>query len=292
MPTASNLLALAFYPAYTFPASPTWFAWVKLTCYQIHHDLQSHPDYTSALIETTIPNSHAKPLLLVHLNHPIHFIQTIGIIVAIEEYNTNFWLCTLDDSSGCTLDVLYWRPKPQPPADKENVHSTTTAPSAAEPGVDESNILTLLPTLTIGTCIQAKGLITQFRGTRQLALLRLSIVPTTTSELGHIQSRTKFYTEVLSKPWILANTRLSKLRKKSEQVEEDDEKRVEKGRKRARMALEREARHQKAILREYEEEEKLREVDAGEAREDGKKVMSMIRRKRRRESMDEGSDDD
>jgi Telomere regulation protein Stn1 len=284
---------LPFYPAYAFSASPTWFTWVKLTCADIHSSLRPRSDFPSNLIDPPANDAPAKPLLLFYLNHPIQFVQVGGIVVAIEDLNEHFFLITIDDSSGATIDVIYWKPKPttaHPGLQKGNGDQSDRSMSA-----DETNILTLLPTLQIGHCLAAKGTITQFRGTRQLNLLRLAVVPTTSAEVRHISQRAAFLDTVLSKPWQLSAPQLQKLRRKAEGEKEQDDERLKRARKRVRAKADREIRHEREIAKRWEEEEKERQKEADEAKRAGGEAMEMIKRRKaevRREVVAENSSED
>ena len=159
---------LPFFPAYAFSASPTWFIWVKLTCASIHHDLRTRADFPANLIDAPPSGTgHAKPLLLFYLNHPIQFVQVVGIVVAIEDFHEHFFLLTIDDSSGSTIDVISWKPRPKPPTtvareDSQNGYgdALTSSLQSKDASLDSTNILALLATLHIGTCVVAKGTIT------------------------------------------------------------------------------------------------------------------------------------
>ncbi len=103
--------SLTFYPAYAFTASETWSKWVKLTAHDIHHVLKPHEKYAETTTTLAHPdtgthhNHRDAALLLFYLNHPIQFVQVVGVVVAFDEYFEKFWLFTIDDSSGATIDV-------------------------------------------------------------------------------------------------------------------------------------------------------------------------------------------
>jgi hypothetical protein len=266
---------LVFYPAYTFPASPTYHnKWLKLTCREIHNVLKTNDKY--AHTNNDISNKNARrngtPLLLFYHNHPVQYIQIIGIVVAVEEYYEKFWLFTVDDSSGDCLDVTCAKP--------EKVKGTTTTQTSgivkkAPPTTDEAgeNVLQdTLSSLQIGTTVQAKGQIATFRQTRQLSLLRLNIVPSTTAELALIASRTEFHNDVLSKPWVLSEKEQEKLRKREDTAEKEETEKRERKRRRERMKVEREERHRRRIEQEYAREEAERKETAEIARGWGAKL--------------------
>jgi hypothetical protein len=289
-----------FYPAYTYSASPTWFTWVKLTCWILQHGLHAGPASLQPSFATTNSrnnvnniNTHggrgAKPTLF-YLNHPLQFVQIVGLVVAIEPYHEHFFLFTLDDSSGETVDVLLWKPRPKANTKLQDQRSDQDAAAEHDdddPAADKETaaLLTTLSTLHIGTTVRAKGTLSSFRGIRQLLLLRLDILPDTASELAHIAARTTFFENVLSRPWVLSPARVAALRRniegegvggrangeKSEREGKDRERR-ERRERRWRKLEQREERHRLEILRAWEDEERLREDQAARAGEDGERL--------------------
>lgn len=284
---------LTFYPAYTFRASPTWFKWVKLTCSDIHATLQPHQKYssvTTGAVRDARFNAHGRnnpPLLLFYLNHPIQFVQVIGVVVAVEEYFDKFWLFTVDDSSGATIDVTCPRPEKKHEGHGSSRPALNTtgdvqkqkddgAEHDPHPDSDPDHELLLLQStisrLDIGTAVQAKGTLTTFRGTRQLSLLRLSIIPSTSQEMRLISSRSQFYSSVLSDPWSLTREDQRKLQAEAQGERDEEIERAKKRRNRDRMKREREERHSRAIQREYEREEETRKREAEQARSWGEEL--------------------
>jgi hypothetical protein len=276
---------LTFYPAYTFKASATWSKWVKLTCHDIHSVLKPHDDYSTVTTstgrgqdETSKPYGRKDlPLLLFYLNHPIQFVQVIGVVVVLEDYFQKFWLFTVDDSSGATVDVTL--PKPE----KEKTQETTSTSSKRGPEPEpkptsareheevgaEQLLQSTLSHLEIGTVVQAKGTLTTFRQTRQLSLIRLNVLPSTTHEMALVSSRSQFYASTLSRPWILSreeqtNLRTAALGERDEAVELARRKRKREHNKRAR-----EERHRITIEQEYAREEEERKREADEAKKWG-----------------------
>ena len=275
---------LTFYPAYAFKASPTWWKWVKLSCHDVHTALQPHEKYAHVTVPhgttTNGPTStHGRrdaPLLLFYLNHPIQFVQVIGVVVAYEEYFGKFWLFTVDDSSGANIDVTC------PKAVQETAQTTLQARVPSKPTIQQQHndeditaeqlLHTTLSTLTIGTVVQAKGTLTTFRSTRQLTLLRLTIVPSTTHEMALISSRTEFYSSTLSSPWILSRAEVKKLRAGADDDKDEEIERARKRRKRKQKRVEREERHRRLIEQEYAAEEEEREQEAEVAKKHGERL--------------------
>ncbi|KIY01953.1 uncharacterized protein Z520_02091 [Fonsecaea multimorphosa CBS 102226] len=311
---------LTFYPAYTFKASATWSKWVKLTCLDIHTVLNRHEKYsqvtTSLLAVEGNKDPHASsrqrdpPLLLFYLNHPIQFVQVIGVVVSLEDYFDKFWLFKIDDSSGAVIDVTCPKPEKKKQvelvgAGQDNTEATRRVTETAkqsrpntEPkpkkshsifgedggeATEDEQLQHTLSLLDIGTTVQAKGTLATFRSTRQLSLLRLNILPTTTHELALIASRTQFLSSTLSRPWILTREEQRKLRDEAQNERDDDIQRARKRKTREVKRREREERHRQTIDKEYEREEMQRKKEAEEAREWGE-VLKGAGRKRKQSS--------
>lgn len=283
--TPTDNSPLTFYPAYTFKASATWSKWVKFTCNDIHAALKSHRKYAD--VTSTIPKPHERggssgtravppPLLLFYLNHPVQFVQVIGVVVALEDYFEKFWLFTVDDSSGATIDVTCWKPDKQKEKDVVNQpqsrHQSTHSADQAhnDPVEAEAQLLqTTLSQVRLGTVVQAKGTLTTFRNVRQLSLLRLTIVPSTTHEMALISSRTDFLSTTLSRPWTLSTSQQAHLRAEAQDEKEEEVQRAGKRRKREAKRQKREERHARLVREEYEAEEVERSREAEEARRAG-----------------------
>src|SRR4051794_21105059 len=101
---------LSFYPVYCHKASRTYFTWVKLTASDIHHRLRSRPGFVNHNISYQRQHSHSPTSLLFYLNHPIQFVCVVGIVVGFDDHE-RFWLFTVDDSSGATIDVTCRKPE-------------------------------------------------------------------------------------------------------------------------------------------------------------------------------------
>ena len=282
---------LTFYPAYTFKASPAWSKWVKLTCSDIHNRLKAHDKYTSV---TSDSSKHAEkgnngrtnpPLLLFYLNHPIQFIQVIGVVVAVEEYFDSFWLFTIDDSSGATINVTCRKLveyKVEAPKQTTQVNTQKSGKVAelelniqgqdAEP--TQQTLLKTLSTLTLGTTVQAKGTLSTFRKIRQLTLLRLNALSSTSQEMTLIASRTEFISSTLSKPWVLSTKEQRKLRMEMQDDKDDEVERARKWRKKEQKKRDREERHEKVVGEDYERDEGERQRQAQKARRYGEKLKA------------------
>ncbi|KAK7900266.1 hypothetical protein LTR67_004012 [Exophiala xenobiotica] len=284
-------------PAYAFTASETWSKWVKLTAHEIHHILKPHKRYaettttTLARLDNTGTHGHNHrdaALLLFYLNHPIQFVQVVGVVVALDEYFEKFWLFTIDDSSGATIDVTC--PKPEKEKEKaaavnsaqaQDGKSKSKSNSPKESTTEEAILQRNVSTLTIGTVVQAKGTLSTFRSSRQLSLLRLAIVPDTTHEMALIASRITFLNSTLENPWTLSSSRLKELQKEAEGEKEQDHMRAVRRRKREAMKHQREERHTRLIREAYEKEEQDRRRAADEAKVAGEVLRAQLKQGKR-----------
>lgn len=276
--------AITFYPAFCYEVSPTWQKWVKLTCWDLHEALRPHHHHGQSY--TSGPNANQT---LFYINHPIQYVQLVGIVVAIEDYHEHLFLLTLDDSSSSTLDVVLRKPKPQQPPNQHAQANLARAESNDLAGSDDENenedrkeklaLLETLSSLTIGSTVLVKGTITTFRGTRQLALLRLQVLRSTTAELQHTAARTAFLSRTLGKPWVVSDSRQQKLRAAAQADKVQLSVRATKARARRQEQAEWERRREQLLQDSYKDEERLRLEAAEEARRDGERVM--LRRSKR-----------
>jgi hypothetical protein len=279
---------LTFYPAYCYPVSPTYFAWVKLTAEDINQHLRSR----HGLRQLT---SDGNPLYF-YLNHPIQFVQVVGVVVAIEDYHSHIFLITLDDSSGSTLDVVWRKPKPDLENSNDSANgrhgrpqnAATTASKSTSAKVSTSGAVSkvtlaegddlgqLLSTLQIGTIVLAKGTLSTFRNTLQLSLLRLSLL-TPQLELRFIQSRSSLLLTTLCKPWKLSSSVQKRLLAEATGEKEQESERAARARRRAVLREQREKKDGEEIMRRWNEEEKVREQEAEQARLAGLEVANAIK---------------
>ncbi|KAL2437178.1 hypothetical protein ABEF95_016695 [Exophiala dermatitidis] len=312
-----------FYPAYAFRASATWFKWVKLTAWEIHCVLQRNYKYASD-ITTAIDNEDRRqayggggssgggppppppPLLLFYLNHPIQFVQVVGVVVVFEDYFEKFWLFTVDDGSGATIDVACRKPEKEKQNHNLPLRSSYNAPynnnnksagagmegkskttitsastateieGAAGNDKDDANadaekllLHATLSKLHVGAVVQAKGTLSTFRSVRQLTLLRLTVLPDTAHEMALIASRTAFCKSTLSKPWVLSAHELKSLSGEAQDEKDQGQRRAARRRERLKRLEQREQRHAIHIREQYEADEKRRLKAANAARRAG-----------------------
>lgn len=255
---------LTYYPAYCYKASPTYFKWVKLSTFEVHHVLVARTEFqtASALIEADNGYNQNDGLLLFYLNHPIQFIQAVGVVVTFEDYFEKFWVFNIDDSSGSTIEVTCRKPPVQTKQDGlESDHTFKSKHLAA----DESARIAAMSKITIGTMVQVKGRVTTFRSTRQIRLERVTILRDTNQEMQWISAKMNFMQDVLSKCWILPAAKQKQfLREARGEVEEEND-RIKRRRRRERERLQREIRHARSITKDYEYEEEMRYKAAEEA---------------------------
>ncbi|KAK5033357.1 hypothetical protein LTS07_003659 [Exophiala sideris] len=279
---------LTFYPAYSFKASETWSKWVKLTARDIHHVLKPHDRYsditTNAARHDRADHYHrhdaasSSSLLLFYLNHPIQFVQVVGVIVVFEQYFEKFWLFTIDDSSGATIDVTCPKPEKEKQDNANAPKSNPHHQSATGEPTEEELLQKTVATLDVGVVVQAKGTLSTFRSSRQLTLLRLSIVSDTNHEMVLIASRTTFFKSTLSKPWTLSESQLKKLQREAQGEKEDENKRATWRKLKQAQKCQREDRHARLINKEYDVEEEHRRTAAKEAKAAGEALQSRARK--------------
>lgn len=291
---ASNLI---YYSAYTHSASPTYFKWVNLTACEIHRSLTHRPGYTHSWLTAGRGFDRDQPQLLFYLNHPIQFVQVVGIVVNTEEWYERFWLFTIDDSSGHTIDVVCRKPDTKKKDETRSFGSEDTE----EKQIHE-DILKLSrqvqSNVQLGAVLQVKGTITVFQrnktvdvvrsdlydnnGTdfqkktdavRQISLQRLTLIHDTNAEMTLIAARTKFFTEVLSKPWQLSKKEQEKLYRKASGEADRKRKRARRRVERLKQVAEEDLSNTSTILAEYEVDEKERAVAANKAREAGQTLV-------------------
>ncbi|KAF1923173.1 uncharacterized protein M421DRAFT_104638 [Didymella exigua CBS 183.55] len=238
------------YPAYCFPYSPTYDAWVRLAAADVH-TLWSEPDYQSQNIYFC-------------LNYPVRYVRVVGVVVAIDEITPKYSALTLDDGSGATIELKIVRHVTYQQS-SGTLSSTTTISNvnvisqfgAFEIKVDNVNV-------EIGMILKAKGSISEFRGAKQLELRRVQIVSSTNGEAQAWTENAAFKAEVLSTPWRVTS--------------------AEHGEIKAKIRTERKkAKEYERRGREYEI--KKAEYEAARAAHDAKKEAKYEARRRREEAM-------
>ncbi|KAF7512096.1 hypothetical protein GJ744_002809 [Endocarpon pusillum] len=257
---------LTFYPAYCFKASRTYFAWVKLTAFDIHNTLHIYSAFQGQN-------------LYFYLNHPIQFVYLVGVVVSYEDFHEKRWLLIIDDSSGATIEVSC--PKPEEKADK-NPDQASKEGSELD-GIRLAEVqarANTIASIDVGSVISVKGKIGTFRDTRQIHLERVAIVPDTNAELQFVEQRTKSKVEVLSKPWTMSSMEQRRLLKVAEGRCNTDKAQTRKRKERETARQAREIRHAERIAKKYEEDEVKRAAAAEIARKAGEMFMDHKSRKK------------
>lgn len=253
---------LTFYPAYCYKASPTYFAWIKLTAFDVHNAIYTRRGFEGQN-------------LYFYLNHPIQFVYLVGVVVSYEDFHEKRWLLIIDDSSGATIEVTC--PKPEKKAKSEG-EKASDGPDAGRFAEEQARANTII-SIDVGSVIKVKGKVGAFRDNRQIHLERIAIVPDTNAEMDFMEQRTKLKLEVLSKPWSLSSKEQSRLLKAADGQGKSDRVQILKRKEREAARQAREKRHAEKIAKRYEEEEVKRGIAAETARKAGERFM--IRRTRK-----------
>ena len=262
---------LQIYPAYCHKASPTYFTWVKLTAADIHNALRARRGFETAT------GQHPQSLLLFCLNHPVQFVCIVGVVVAFDEHFERFWLFTIDDSSGCTIDVTCRKPDKLPAKGSLQPGPTKSRGNLVD---DEGDArVGMMGRIDLGSLVKVKGTVGSFREVRQVQLERLSLVADTGAEMRFWEQRTQLLEQVLSKPWTLSPLEQRRLQKEAEGEVEVSKDRLARHKERIVKKLARERKDAEKIARQYEVEEVERERYATKAKEHGAILQSKKRKR-------------
>ncbi|CAG8035012.1 unnamed protein product [Penicillium salamii] len=284
-----NNETLAFYPAFCFKASPTHFTWVKIGAADVHR-LRKIGSFVGQKV-------------FFYNNHPIRFVNILGLIVARTEVYRRTIL-TFDDSSGAIVEVIVFHkfdpnnrpganPEVQKHDDQSQINIFTGKPIDADQTPWSAFSVTERPmqlrktvhvtatdqhevdisSLQPGTLVRVKGILGTFRNTMQIHLERFERVADTNAEMQFLDERLRFLLEVLSVPWVLTDDEIESLRQAAERGDEKVLEEKRRAERRARKRVEREEKDARAIARRYEREERARERQLGPLREDGQSVM-------------------
>ncbi|KAL9084977.1 MAG: hypothetical protein Q9159_004943 [Coniocarpon cinnabarinum] len=232
------------YPAYSFPLSPTFNKWVKLSVADVH-SLRALPTFQDQGI-------------YFHLNHPIRFIYICGPIVGIRPIPDDsasipyYVILDIDDSSGQTIEVKLRTIKSATSIEQRNgqnslsaerrdegtpssedddetrevaarsaalkefvvatsVENISVTNSCSTKGCREKHVLLNDQELRLYDVIKAKGKIVTYNEARQIELERAFLVRTTDEEMRVWEEYTEFVQKVLSRPWVLDKTALRKI---------------------------------------------------------------------------------
>ncbi|KAJ5702165.1 hypothetical protein N7488_009713 [Penicillium malachiteum] len=288
----------AIYPAFCFKASPTHFAWVKMSVADVHR-LQK-------------PRSFEGQRIYFYKNHPIRFVTIAGLIVSkTEVYHRT--ILTIDDSSGAIIEVIVPHssdPQHQPSSStkqtessqsKPNTNGNTESESQEDFTMDAKDInpkygvgliqhvhvsttdqsIIDISDLVPGTMARVKGTLSSYRGMIQLNMERFHILRDTNAEMVFLNERLQFFVEVLSSPWVLSDEEVEILRREGEDGDLRAAEERSKAQMRVKRRAEREEKDAKHILRRYKHEEREREKEAVVCREEGERIMREILQRKR-----------
>jgi hypothetical protein len=188
-----------FYPPYLFHHSPTYTAWARLTCADLQHRLVRRPDYAVSDL-----------WFFAQTNHPIRWVRVVGIVVAIDEWETRTQF-TIDDGSGEVMDAITW--------------NTSRFRDPGQGDIKAPN----LAGVRVGAVVKAKGSVGEFRGRRQMGLRKCEVLKGTDDEVKAWREMTMWKREVLMKPWVVEDKiiRREKRRLRSEQQETGKKRKVQ-----------------------------------------------------------------
>ncbi|KAL2872811.1 OB-fold domain-containing protein [Aspergillus lucknowensis] len=295
-PTAHNdddTRNLTFYPAFCFKASPTHFTWVKMGASDIHR-LMRRVEF-------------GDQGLFFYKNHPIRFVNLVGIIVARADVPRRT-IITIDDSSGATVDVVTLKRDSASASASSTFTSSATVPvgtTSTRGNVDRDNVdgsdgdglrkefhvtstthtpIDITP-LQPGRLFQIKGTLSVFRSTMQVHLERFFTVPDTNAEMRFVEARCRFLVEVLSVPWFVGEEDIAALRLEGDEVGKKVEEDQEKARRRKRRRVEREERDTRNIEKLWEREEAIRKKEARRASEAGVELMRRLESRRSKKAL-------
>ncbi|KAI1496690.1 hypothetical protein F5X99DRAFT_399648 [Biscogniauxia marginata] len=192
--------SLVFYPSYCFHLSPTINKWCPLRATDII-GLESRPGFEAQDV-------------FFHLNHPIRWVRIAGVVVAIDElYGRRIY--TIDDSTGACIECCLKIPTParaKPQGDPSGEASSGATKTTAADGTTE-NPTPIHPDVDIGTVVEVRGSITIFRAQKQIKVLKLLRIRSTSQEVQFWNKIRDFRRDVLSRPWALEKKEVRRCQK-------------------------------------------------------------------------------
>jgi len=245
------------YPAYTFFASPTYFAWVKTTAAIIHRlrsvrGFEGSPFCVLTLLAKLVNCPAPGQKLYFLLNHPIRFVSITAPVVSIEDVASKYALITLDDGSGATVVAKITRVAAEIASSVECPSNTT---------VDNVNVRVNLGTfdvevdgqiLDIGMIVKAKCTINEWKGVKQLDLVKIKVIRDTSEEIKEWEEAARWKREVLDKPWVLDDKQLAEMEKKDRDQRQNQLDQLKKAEEKKRMYLAKKRERQQK-RKDYEE---------------------------------------
>jgi hypothetical protein len=160
-----------------------------------------------------------------HRNHPIKWVRVIGVVVAIEEYETRR-IYTIDDSSGSNIDCSKTTP-PTYTASTLGQKQTTaqaqgeTAGSATLPDTRTADID---GEIDIGHVLDVRGSLKVFRDVKAIRVEKILQIRSTEQEMRFWTKLAEFRKDVLNEPWILDRREVRRCRKEAEGQDEKKQK--------------------------------------------------------------------
>lgn len=235
------------HPRRYFDASPTWFAWNKLTAHDVHA-LRTEPGFEGQNI-------------YFYRNHPIRYVRLVGLIVGIDVVaGGKYILLALDDGSGACITVKITRREVKKNDDgvAELLSSTTVDNLTVHSDFALPTILIDDQAVDIGTVLRCNGTLSSFRNVRQLELLRVWIVKDTAREAEAWADAAKWKQEVLSKPWVLTKAQRDEIDENTRKEEKSERERVRRKREwQAKYGEKRRVQQEKREAKRKAEEVKL-----------------------------------
>ena len=160
-----------------------------------------------------------------HLNHPIKWIRITGVVVSVDHYD-KFGLAELDDSSGRTVELKYDLPEVKHrELDLGDGKDTAIIPTGNSEAMAKSEVPKSEPLekprpedqidhtlLEVGNVVCVKGTIRTYRNARQVDVIKLALVPSTTHELAQMRALLSFQATHLRAPWVVTAEEMATLK--------------------------------------------------------------------------------
>ncbi|PSR79214.1 hypothetical protein BD289DRAFT_485665 [Coniella lustricola] len=212
---------LPFYPQYCFRLSPTINTYCHLQVADINK-LSLHSGFGGQNV-------------FFHHNHPVQWVRIAGIVVAMDDY-LNRRIYTVDDSSGVCIECTVEVPKSGQQglltgieaATSAAVTTTTTTTttnnntninngtSTTNATTNQAKLPVPLADIDVGTILDIKGGLALFRGSKQIKILKATVLRSTQHEVAFWDKIAQFRHDVLEKPWYLSDKEVRRCRKDEE----------------------------------------------------------------------------
>ncbi|KAF8422549.1 telomere regulation protein Stn1-domain-containing protein [Tirmania nivea] len=171
---------LTFYAGSLFHLSPVFATWAKLTAQDVY-SLQTRAGFGGQKI-------------YFYLNHPVRWVRLMGVVVSFEEFEEQGRvLIHLDDGSGKTIQLVYFKQGPSRPSGAQNIDFRG---------------------ISLHSVVKAKGEISEFRNSRQITLCKIELVKDTNAEAEAWRAATAFKRDILLKPWVISDEQIEKEKKR------------------------------------------------------------------------------